>query len=110
MGNGGDGRARGGGRRRGGGANRRPPRAGRGPAGGGGRGGGVIGIRLVDDPALVREGVSRLLEAQPDMTVIGSFGEGKDAVRFAAREEPDVAILDIAMPTASGVDVARQLR
>lgn len=70
----------------------------------------MIRIMLVDDHALVREGVSRLLEAQPDMTVVGSFGDGKDAVRFAAREEPDVAILDIAMPSASGVDIARQLR
>lgn len=70
----------------------------------------MIRIMLVDDHALVREGVSRLLEAQPDMTVVGSFGEGKDAVRFAAREEPDVAIVDIAMPNASGIDVARQLR
>jgi DNA-binding NarL/FixJ family response regulator len=70
----------------------------------------VIRIVLVDDHALVREGVSRLLEAQPDMTVVGSFGDAKDAVRFAAREEPDVAILDIAMPSASGIDIARQLR
>jgi DNA-binding NarL/FixJ family response regulator len=70
----------------------------------------VIRIMLVDDHALVREGVSRLLEAQSDMTVVGSFGDGKDAVRFAAREEPDVAILDIAMPSANGIDIARQLR
>ncbi len=70
----------------------------------------MIRIILVDDHALVREGVSRLLEAQPDMRVVGSFGEGDAAIRFAAREEPDVAILDIAMPQASGIDVARQLR
>jgi DNA-binding NarL/FixJ family response regulator len=70
----------------------------------------MIRIVLVDDHALVREGVSRLLEAQPDMTVVGSFGDGRDAVQFAAREEPDVAILDIAMPSASGIDIARQLR
>jgi DNA-binding NarL/FixJ family response regulator len=70
----------------------------------------VIRIILVDDHALVREGVSRLLEAQADMVVIGSFGEGKEAIRFAAREEPDVAIVDIAMPNANGIDIARQLR
>jgi len=70
----------------------------------------VIRIMLVDDHALVREGVSRLLEAQSDMAVVGSFGDGREAVRFAAREEPDVAILDIAMPSASGIDIARQLR
>jgi len=70
----------------------------------------MIRIILVDDHALVREGVSRLLEAQSDMQVVGSFGESKDAVQFAAREQPDVAILDIAMPHANGIDVARQLR
>jgi DNA-binding NarL/FixJ family response regulator len=70
----------------------------------------VIRIILVDDHELVRDGVGRLLEAQPDMAVVGSFGNGRDAVSFAAREEPDVAILDVAMPSSSGIDVARQLR
>ncbi|MGH8675067.1 MAG: response regulator, partial [Burkholderiales bacterium] len=70
----------------------------------------MIRIILVDDHALVREGVSRLLEAQPDMRVVGSFGEGADAIRCAAREEPDVAIVDIAMPQANGIDIARQMR
>ena len=70
----------------------------------------MIRIVLVDDHALVREGVSRLLEVQPDMQVIGSFGEGAPAVAFAAEEEPDVAIVDVAMPHASGIDVVRQLR
>ena len=70
----------------------------------------MIRIILVDNHALVRDGVSRLLEAQPDMRVVGSFGDGKDAIRFAAREEPDVAIVDVAMPHASGIDVTRQMR
>jgi DNA-binding NarL/FixJ family response regulator len=70
----------------------------------------VIRLILVDDHALVREGVSRLLEAQADMQVIGSFGDAKEAVQFAAREQADVAILDVAMPNASGIDLARQLR
>jgi DNA-binding NarL/FixJ family response regulator len=70
----------------------------------------VIRIILVDDHRLVREGVSRLLEAQADMQVVGSFGNAGDAVQFAAREQPDVAILDIAMPNTNGIDLARQLR
>jgi DNA-binding NarL/FixJ family response regulator len=70
----------------------------------------MIRIMLVDDHALVRDGVSRLLEAQPDMRVVGSFGDSREAVHFASREEPDVAIVDVAMPGASGIDVARQLR
>jgi DNA-binding NarL/FixJ family response regulator len=70
----------------------------------------VIRIILVDDHSLVREGVGRLLEEEPDMRVVGSFDEGTAAVRFAAREAPDVAILDVAMPAVSGIDVARRLR
>ena len=70
----------------------------------------MIRVILVDDHALVREGVSRLLEEEPDMRVVAAFAEGLAAVRFAAREEPDVAILDVNMPGANGIDVARRLR
>jgi DNA-binding NarL/FixJ family response regulator len=70
----------------------------------------VIRILLLDDHALVREGVSRLLEAQPDMRVVGSFGDAEAALAFAAAEQPELAIVDIAMPQASGIDVARRLR
>jgi DNA-binding NarL/FixJ family response regulator len=70
----------------------------------------VIRILLIDDHALVREGVSRLLEVQADMRVIGSFGDSGEAIPFAQREEPDVAIVDVAMPNVSGIDVVRRLR
>ena len=70
----------------------------------------MIRIMLVDDHALVREALGRLLEDAHDLRVIGSFDEGSAALAFAAREEPDVAIVDVAMPVASGIDLARQLR
>lgn len=70
----------------------------------------MISVILVDDHALVRDGVSRLLEEEPDMRVVAAFADGHAAVRFAAREEPDVAIVDINMPGANGIDVARRLR
>ncbi|MSQ50926.1 MAG: response regulator transcription factor [Betaproteobacteria bacterium] len=70
----------------------------------------MIQIILIDDHALVREGVSRLLDAQTDMHVMASFGESDAAIRYAAREKPDVAIVDIAMPRSNGIDVTRQLR
>jgi DNA-binding NarL/FixJ family response regulator len=70
----------------------------------------MIRVLLVYDHALVREGVSRLLDVEPDMRIVGSFADGNTAVRFAAREAPDVAILDVAMPGANGIDVARRLR
>ena len=70
----------------------------------------MIKLILVDDHALVRDGMTRLLEAQPDMRVAGSFGEGEAAVRFSENEEPDVAIVDIAMPGTNGIEVTRRLR
>lgn len=70
----------------------------------------MIRIILVDDHARVRDGVGRLLEDAPDLRVVGSFADEAAAVRFAARVEPDVAIVDIAMPRTSGIDVARRLR
>lgn len=69
-----------------------------------------IRIVLIDDHALVREGVGRLLEEAREMRVVGSFDDGSAAVRSAARERPDVAILDIGMPRESGIDIARRLR
>lgn len=71
---------------------------------------GEIRIVLIDDHALVREGVGRLLEEAQDMRVVGSFDDGGAAVRFAARELPDVGVLDVAMPRESGIDIARRLR
>jgi DNA-binding NarL/FixJ family response regulator len=68
----------------------------------------MIRVVLVDDHALMREGVTRLLEQEPDMRVVGSFADGHAAVRCAAREEPDVVILDVTMQ--GGIDVARSLR
>jgi len=68
-----------------------------------------IRVILVDDHAIVREGVAYLLDAQADMRVVGSFGEGAEAVRCAAAEHPDVAIVDIAMPGMSGIEVARRI-
>ena len=70
----------------------------------------MIRIILIDNHALVRDGVRRRLEEEPDMHVVGSFDDDAAAVRFAARVEPDVAIIDIALPRASGIDVARRLR
>ncbi|HEX2332399.1 MAG TPA: response regulator transcription factor [Burkholderiales bacterium] len=70
----------------------------------------MIRIMLIDDHALVREALGRLLEDVSDLRVVGSFDEAEAAVSFAGREEPDVAILDVAMPRTSGIEVARRLR
>lgn len=69
-----------------------------------------ITIFLADDHAVVRDGLRLLLETQPDFTVIGEAGDGREAVRKITQNCPDIAILDIAMPELNGIDVARRLR
>jgi DNA-binding NarL/FixJ family response regulator len=70
----------------------------------------MIGIMLLDDHVLVRQALGRLLNDEPDLRVMGSFDQGAAAVAFAVRERPEVAILDVAMPGASGIEVAVELR
>jgi DNA-binding NarL/FixJ family response regulator len=66
-----------------------------------------IRVILVEDHAIVREGVALLLDAQPDIEVVGSFAEAAAAVRGAVALEPDVALLDVSMPHMNGVECAR---
>ncbi|MBK8064741.1 MAG: response regulator transcription factor [Betaproteobacteria bacterium] len=66
-----------------------------------------IGLILVDDHAVVRDGVASLLTAQPDMRVLGSFGDGASALAYATEAQPDVAIIDVAMAGMNGIETAR---
>ena len=69
-----------------------------------------ITVFLADDHAVVRDGLRYLLEAQPDIKVIGDAGDGREAVRLVAELEPDVALVDITMPELNGVDATLQIR
>ena len=69
----------------------------------------MINVLLLDDHAVVRDGLQALLTAQPDIRVIGSFGDARRAVQFAAESPPDVAVLDIAMPGLDGIEAARRI-
>lgn len=69
-----------------------------------------IRILIADDHAVLRSGVSMLLNAQPDMGVVGEAGTGDEAIDRAEETEPDVLLLDITMPGPSGLDVIRALR
>lgn len=69
-----------------------------------------ITIILADDHAIVRDGLRFILEAQPDFQVIGDAANGREAVRQASQNCPDIAILDIAMPGLNGIEAARQIR
>jgi DNA-binding NarL/FixJ family response regulator len=68
-----------------------------------------ITVFLVDDHAVVRDGLRYLLEAQPDIKVIGDAANGREALRLIAQLCPDVAILDIAMPDLNGIEAAHKI-
>ena len=69
----------------------------------------MIRILLADDQTLIRAGFRALLDAEPDMAVVGECGTGQDAVRLAAREHPDVMLMDIRMPNGDGLEATRQI-
>jgi NarL family two-component system response regulator LiaR len=69
-----------------------------------------ISVILADDHALVREGTRRLLEAEPDMRVVGEAASGPEAVAAAERMRPDVVIMDIAMPGGGGIEATRAIK
>lgn len=68
-----------------------------------------IRVVLVDDQELFRSGVAVIVDAQPDMEVVGTGGSGDDAVRLVDEVEPDVVLLDMRMPGSDGVDATRQI-
>jgi DNA-binding NarL/FixJ family response regulator len=65
-----------------------------------------IKVFLADDHAVMRAGLRALLDAEPDMTVVGEAGNGRDALRSIEGLEPDVALLDISMPELGGIEAA----
>src|SRR5215471_10457146 len=69
----------------------------------------ALRILLADDHTLVREGLRKILEAQPGWEVIGEASDGRQAVRQTLDLKPDLVILDLAMPQLSGVDAIQQI-
>jgi len=68
-----------------------------------------VSIVLVDDHAVVRDGLRVLLELEPDFKVAAAFGEAGAAVRYCAEANPDVAVLDVSLPGVDGIAAARQI-
>ncbi len=66
-----------------------------------------IRVAIVDDQAMVRQGFGALLDAQPDLTVVGSAADGAEVVELVRRTHPDVILMDIRMPQVNGLDAAR---
>jgi DNA-binding NarL/FixJ family response regulator len=69
----------------------------------------MIRILLADDHTLVRQGLRRILEEQPEWRVIAETGNGLEAVSLAAELQPDVVVLDIGMPMLNGLEATRQI-
>jgi DNA-binding NarL/FixJ family response regulator len=69
-----------------------------------------IGVFLLDDHEIVRRGVRELLEAEPDITVVGEAGTAEAALARIPVLHPDVAVLDVRLPDGDGVSVCRDIR
>jgi len=71
---------------------------------------GNIRILVADDHGVVREGTRRILEQEPDMKVVGEAVDGEEAARLAAELQPDVIIMDIAMPRVDGIEATKRIK
>ncbi|MGQ0540121.1 MAG: response regulator [Gemmatimonadaceae bacterium] len=69
-----------------------------------------VRVLVADDHVIVREGIRQVLEAEPGIRVTALASSGEEAVSAAAREQPDVVLLDITMPGISGIQAISQIR
>ena len=68
-----------------------------------------VRIVLADDHQMFRDAVRRLLDAEPDLVVVGEAGDGEEAVALTLQYEPDILLLDVAMPHANGMEVLQKI-
>jgi two-component system nitrate/nitrite response regulator NarL len=73
------------------------------------RGSQPIRIVIADDHPIFRDGLRRLLEAEPDLRVVGEACDGNEAVRLARQLRPDILLLDLAMPRQPGLEALREM-
>lgn len=69
-----------------------------------------INVVLADDHVLVRKGIRAMLETEKDIAVVGEAGDGSEALEIAKQLRPDLLILDVRMPTMTGLEAAAKLR
>ena len=69
----------------------------------------MINVLIADDQALVRVGLRKILESEPEMAVVGEAADGDEAVAQAHRLRPDVVLMDIRMPVLDGIEATRRI-
>ena len=69
----------------------------------------MIRVLLVDDEALVRSGIRMMLDAEPDLEVVGEAADGDAALEALARHHPDVVLMDVQMPRLDGITAAQRM-
>jgi DNA-binding NarL/FixJ family response regulator len=69
----------------------------------------MTSVLIADDQALVRVGLRKILETEPETTVVGEAKDGEDAVAEARRLQPDIVLMDIRMPVLDGIEATRRI-
>jgi DNA-binding NarL/FixJ family response regulator len=66
-------------------------------------------VLIVDDHAMIRESLRRIIESEPDMVVVGEAGNGREAIDAVSDLRPDIVTMDVGMPGLNGIDALRQI-
>ena len=69
----------------------------------------TVRILIADDHKIVRDGLRSLLQSRPDCEVVGEASDGREAVELARKLDPDVVVIDVAMPELNGIDATTKL-
>jgi DNA-binding NarL/FixJ family response regulator len=70
----------------------------------------MIRVLVVDDHAILRDGIRSLLESQEDIIVVGEADNGVDAIEFVKKVQPDIVLMDISMPQMNGLEATRSIK
>jgi len=71
---------------------------------------GRIKVLLAEDHVVVRQGIRELIQREEDIEIVGEVGDGEEAVQAAEQLEPDVILMDIAMPKLNGIEATRRIK
>jgi two-component system response regulator NreC len=69
----------------------------------------TIRVLLADDHTLIRAGLRMVVDAHPDMSVVGEANDGREAVALVTKLKPDVVVMDVGMPSLNGIEACRQI-